>query len=150
MEEMLIAPCGMNCGICVSYLAGKNNLNKKGFKKTYCEGCLPRGKNCSFMKDQCDLLGKGQVRFCFECMEFPCRRLKNLDKRYRTKYHMSMIENLQFIKEHGVDEFLKKEKEKWRCNICGGTVCCHNGLCLNCGIEKLIKNKKYRWEDEKI
>ena len=30
MEEQLIAPCGMNCGVCVSYLAMKNEINKKG------------------------------------------------------------------------------------------------------------------------
>jgi hypothetical protein len=29
MEEKLIAPCGMNCGVCVSYLAMKNDLNKQ-------------------------------------------------------------------------------------------------------------------------
>ena len=55
----LIAPCGMNCGLCVNYLAMKYDLKKQGFRKTYCSGCLPRGKNCTFMKNQCDLLGKG-------------------------------------------------------------------------------------------
>ena len=82
MEEKLIAPCGMNCGVCVSYLAMKNDLKKKGFGKSYCSGCIPRGKNCAFMKKQCDLLGKGLVRFCYDCGDFPCRRLKSLDKRY--------------------------------------------------------------------
>jgi len=38
MEEQLIAPCGMNCGVCVSYLAMKNDLKKKGFGKKYCAG----------------------------------------------------------------------------------------------------------------
>jgi len=108
MNETLIAPCGMNCSLCVSYLALKNDLKKKRFGKTYCDGCLPRGKNCAFMKKQCDLLGKGQVRFCNECGDFPCRRLKTLDKRYRTKYHMSMIDNLEYIKNNGVGSFLEK------------------------------------------
>ena len=94
MNEDLIAPCGMNCVLCVSYLAMKNDLKKKGFRKKYCAGCLPRGKNCVFMKEHCDLVGKGLVRFCYECQNFPCRRLKALNKRYQTKYHMSMIENL--------------------------------------------------------
>lgn len=149
MEEKLIAPCGMNCGVCVSYLALKNNLNKKGFRKTYCAGCLPRGKNCAFMKRQCDLLGKGLVRFCYECGDFPCRRLKDLDKRYRTKYHMSMIENLKFIKENGIGEFLEKEEAKWHCPDCGEVICCHNGLCLICDLDTLQLNKQYRWGEEK-
>jgi hypothetical protein len=145
MEERLIAPCGMNCGICVSYLANKNDINKKGFHKTYCPGCLPRGKNCAFMKKNCELLGKGLVRFCYECGDFPCRRLKALDKRYSDNYHMSMIENLCFIKDNGIMKFLEKEEIKWRCPECGGTICCHNGLCLSCSLDRLQNYKKYRW-----
>ncbi len=148
MEEKLIAPCGMNCGICISYLAGTNDLNKQGFNKSYCAGCLPRGKNCTFMKKQCDLLGKGLVRFCYECGDFPCSRLKALDKRYHTKYHMSMIDNLKFIKEQGIKSFLEKEEAKWRCSRCGRSICCHNGLCLNCDLATLHQNKKYRWDEQ--
>ena len=148
MEEKLIAPCGMNCGVCVSYLAMRNDLKSKGFSKTYCAGCLPRGKNCAFMKKACARLGKGLVRFCYECPDYPCRRLKTLDKRYRTRYHMRMIANLDFIKAHGIGLFLEKEEAKWRCPECGGVICCHNGLCLNCSLNKLRQNKKYRWGEQ--
>jgi hypothetical protein len=24
-------------------------------------------------------------------------------------------------------------------------ICCHNGLCLNCELDRLVQNKKYRW-----
>ena len=40
---------------------------------------------------------------------FPASRLKTLDKRYRTFYHMSMIENLEYIKKYGMERFLEKE-----------------------------------------
>jgi len=122
-------------------------LKKEGFRKRYCSGCRPRGKNCTHMKKHCDLLGKGLVQFYYECEKFPCSRVKDLDKRYRTKYHMSMIENLKFIKEHGIESFLEKEEEKWRCPECGEVICCHIGLCLNCDLDKLRKNKKYRWDE---
>ncbi len=148
MKGELIAPCGMNCGVCISYLAMKNELKKQGFNKRHCPGCLPRGKNCLHMGNRCDTLAKGQVRFCYECKDFPCKRLKGLDKRYRAKYHMSMIENLEAIKEHGMDYFLSREQEKWSCPDCGHTICCHNGLCLNCKIDRLLQNKKYRWGRE--
>jgi hypothetical protein len=144
-EEQLIAPCGMNCGVCANYLARKNDLNRQGFKRMYCEGCLPRGKSCLFMAGKCDKLGKGLVRFCFECADFPCKRLKALDKRYREKYHMSMIENLKAIQENGIEDFMKRESEKWRCADCGEMICCHNGLCLSCQTEFWKKNRKYRW-----
>jgi len=148
MNEKLIAPCGMNCGVCVSYLAMKNALNKQGFKRVYCEGCRPRGKNCLHMANKCEAVGKGLVGFCYECKDYPCKRLKALDKRYRTKYHLSMIENLDRIKENGIQYFLQAEDEKWRCSDCGEAVCCHNGLCLNCELDKLRQNKKYRWDEE--
>ena len=147
MKEELIAPCGMNCSLCASYLAMKNDLKKKGFAKSYCSGCLPRGKNCAFMKKNCNLLGNGLIRFCYECQDFPCRRLQGLDERYHTKYHMSPIDNLEFIKEHGIDKFLKKEEAIWRCPRCGQTICCHNGLCFHCDLEKLRLKKTYRWDD---
>jgi len=148
MDEKLIAPCGMNCSLCIAYQFRERDLNKKGFHRTYCAGCIPRGKNCTHMADQCELVAKGMVRFCYECDMFPCKRLKALDKRYRTKYHMSMIENLQHIKEDGIESFLAAQEHKWQCPKCGQFLCCHNGLCLNCDFEKLTRNRKYCWDKE--
>jgi hypothetical protein len=145
MKEELIAPCGMNCALCMCHLAMVHDLNKQGFKRTYCPGCLPRGKGCLHMGDVCETLGKGLVRFCFECASFPCKRLKNLDRRYRTKYHMSMIANLRAIQEHGIDWLLQRQEAEWKCPTCGDTVCCHNGLCLGCQVDTLREHKTYRW-----
>lgn len=132
MREELVAPCGMNCNVCANYLAMQNDLLKKGFHKSYCPGCRPRGKNCLFMNNQCLKVGNGLIRFCYECGDFPCPRLKALDKRYRTFYHMSMIENLNFIKEQGMKGFLEKETEKWKCPECKNLISCHNGVCFQC------------------
>lgn len=145
MEEKLIAPCGMNCALCVSYQAMQNGINKEGFHRRYCPGCIPRGKHCTFMRDQCEKVGTGQVRFCTECGDFPCKRLKSLDARYREKYHMSMIDNLRYIQAHGMEDFLQQEEKNWACATCGHPVCCHNGLCLHCDLDCLKNNKKYRW-----
>ena len=98
---------------------------------------MNKAKSCSeCIIKNCDVLKKNNARFCFECSKLPCRRMKNLDKRYRTKYHMSMLENLEFIKENGVELFLEKEKQKWNCPNCDGIVTCHGGMCLNCGFVK--------------
>lgn len=80
MDEKLISPCGMNCCLCIAYQFKENDLNKRGFHKKYCPGCIPRGENCTHMRDACELLVKGGIRFCFECESFPCKRLKTLDK----------------------------------------------------------------------
>lgn len=148
IKKKLIAPCGMNCALCIAYQFKENDLNKKGFHKKYCPGCLPRDKNCTHMGDKCELLGKGKVRYCYECKVYPCKMLKNLDKRYRTKYYMSMIENLNCIKADGLDTFLDSEAIKWKCPKCGETICCHNGLCLQCNVDILLWDRKYRWNNE--
>ena len=148
METVLIAPCGMNCALCSAFLARKYELKKRGIMRSYCAGCRPQERNCAFMKKSCERLGNGLVQYCYECTEYPCRRLKHLDKRYRTNYHMSMIENLDSIREQGMEQFLKREEEKWRCSECSGTISCHGGLCFKCGVEKLKAKKKgrYKWE----
>ena len=149
MEEVLISPCGMNCALCSGYLARKHDLKKTGIMRVYCSGCRPRDKQCAFLKKKCDLLMNGAVEYCHECGDFPCQSLKRLDKRYRTNYRMSMIENLEYIKNNGISRFLEKEEENWKCPECGDSICCHNGICFNCGLEKLKnKKKRYRWEDD--
>jgi hypothetical protein len=145
----LISPCGMNCAICGSYLSNKNDIKSKGISIPYCSGCRPRDKKCAFLKKRCDLLMDNKVRFCYKCKNFPCDNLQRIDKRYRTLYRMSMIENLKFIEENGIEKFLEKEKKKWKCPDCNGTISCHNGICFKCGLDKLKQKKKmYRWDDE--
>ncbi len=146
IQKDLIAPCGMNCSLCIAYQFKESNLNQYGFNRKYCPGCIPRGENCTHMGHICSLLKTGAIRFCFECEQFPCKRLKALDKRYRTKYHMSMIENLLIIQQKGLESFLYKEEHQWKCPQCEQLVCCHNGLCLSCDLEILTSNRKYRWE----
>lgn len=131
MKQELIAPCGMNCGICKYYYREKNQ----------CPGCRAddalklRGcRDCIIVN--CEVIKQNDSGFCFDCASIPCRRLKNLDKRYRLKYHMSMLENLSYIKEKGLNAFLDKEKQKWVCPRCVGIVTCHGGMCLQCGFEK--------------
>ena len=123
----LIAPCGMNCGICLAYLRNKNVCkgcrSLDGSERISCANCIIR--NCEFIK-------RAESKFCYDCEKYPCKRLKHLDKRYRTKYHMSMIENLECIKNDGIKKFLENEKIRWSCGKCGGTICVHNKKCYNC------------------
>lgn len=120
----LIAPCGMDCAICTAFLREKNR----------CNGCTAaNGKGSR----NCTLASCMQVkdRYRHTCEEFPCRRLKQLDKRYRTKYHMSMLENLAAINKDGIRAFVKSERERWTCTTCGGTIDVHHYRCSACGKE---------------
>jgi hypothetical protein len=134
MEKLraeLVAPCGMNCGLCTEYLAFSRG-QEKSRKVTHCKGCRPRNKMCAFIKKKCETLGKGKVEFCYKCKEFPCELIERLDKNYQKNYDYSFIYNLKYIKEHGMDAFLKMEEEKYKCDKCGDVKCIHNGKCYSC------------------
>ncbi len=131
----LIASCGMNCGLCIGHLR----------EKRPCGGCFKINdenkpivcRSCKIVN--CEFLAETDSGFCFDCINYPCSRLKNLDKRYSTKYGMSMIENLSYIKKQGLEEFLTIEEEKWKCKVCGAGLSVHRDFCLNCNTV-FIKN----------
>jgi hypothetical protein len=135
----LIAPCGMNCGICRAYLK-ENNKYKIGIQRVLvrCPGCRGtesgKPKYCAGCKiKNCGIFKNNGAKYCFECGKFPCDRVKRLDKRYRTNYNMSMIENLEYIRDYGIRKFVKNEEARWTCSRCGGTVCVHDKFCVECG-----------------
>ena len=116
INKNLIAPCGMNCGICRAHLRQTNP----------CHGCNNAEQNKPKTRAHCRLrlCNKRKGDFCFDCIEFPCDRLRHLDDRYRTQYGMSEIENLNYIREKGIKKFLEKEREKWVCKQ--GVFCVHD------------------------
>jgi len=152
MNEELIAPCGANCAVCSSYLARKYYIKAKGVEMPYCAGCRPDDKQCGWLKGKCQLLRQGQVKYCYECPDFPCDRLIHIDKRYQTNFRTSFLDNLKVIRTKGIKRLLAREAKKWKCPECGDVICCHNGICYNCSLDRLkerITNKKnrYRWEE---
>ncbi|NQT57643.1 MAG: DUF3795 domain-containing protein [Bacteroidetes bacterium] len=131
VKSTMIAPCGMNCALCLA-----NFRDTKG-----CNGCNGSDENkpyhcivCSIKN--CEYLAKAKTKLCYGCENFPCARLKRLDKRYRTKYHMSMIENLENIRDYGIREFIKIEKSRWKCPECGKILCVHREDCEDCGAKR--------------
>jgi hypothetical protein len=127
-----VAPCGMNCGICRAYLRD----DKK------CPGCLGANTNksnsCIKCKiKNCSILRRNSYKYCFSCRIMPCERLEHLDKRYRTRYGMSMLENLANIRRFGIRQFVKNESLRWKCPVCGGVICVHDGHCHSCGKRRL-------------
>lgn len=125
----LIAPCGINCQLCRAY----------GRERNPCPGCRAshafQSKNCFQCSVHCEKLAAGDLKYCFECNEFPCERLAHLDKRYRTRYAVSPIDNLNRIQAEGIRKFVQSENEKWACPACGAMLSMHDPQCRSCGYQ---------------
>ena len=132
--EGLIAACGMNCGLCIGYLR----------EKKPCGGCFKQDdknkpevcRSCSIIN--CEQLVQTESGFCYECKDYPCTRLKRLDHRYRSRYNMSMIENLEQIRKIGLEEFTRNEEKRWGCDVCGSGISVHRDFCPSCKTERTM------------
>jgi hypothetical protein len=115
MKKELIAPCGMNCGVCLHYLREQNK----------CPGCFSGRKvNQNPIKCGIRLCKNRKGEYCFNCDKFPCKRLEHLDKRYRDRYGMSEIENLKILQKKGINYLLAQEEKRWVDQ--NGTYCVHD------------------------
>ena len=127
-DPMILAPCGINCSLCRAYIRDQNP----------CSGC--RGGDCNKSNasltcaiKNCPQLEAGSQQFCYSCAKYPCADLLHLDERYRTKYGVSVITNLEHIRAVGVATFVSEDATKWSCQKCGSRLCMHKPHCVNCG-----------------
>jgi len=124
----MLAPCGLTCAACYAHLRKKNICpgcnGEESAKPGYCNRC--KIKTCAESRG---------LAFCFKCESFPCALVKQIDKRYKLKYKISLIENGLRAKTVGVKQHLREEKEKWTCPECGGVVSLHSKICSECGKE---------------
>ena len=131
----MAAICGIYCGTCPHYLAPREHdseqletlSREKGIpiEKIGCDGCLsdrvsPHCVDCRHGFRQC--AEEKEVTWCFECSEFPCQRLKdfiNIHIVNGISHHEHVIEELQYMKEQGVERWVEKQATAGRCPQCG-------------------------------
>jgi hypothetical protein len=145
-----IGRCGLYCGACVIYRAGKDSveLQKRVAERQGCEpeqiscgGCQTVstsgwdvegeewGKRCKIVK--C-LIEKG-FSFCYECSTYPdCEKFHEIADSC-LKIGEDLMRNLDKIKAGKIEEWLKEEEEKWRCKKCGKPTTMHLTECHWCG-----------------
>jgi hypothetical protein len=117
----------MDCGLCGKHLREVDP----------CLGCLAIDRaveHCEVGIKLCTTRSAGAV-FCFDCAGYPCDRLTQLDLRYRRQYGMSMIANLDRIRDGGLDAFVDLENKRWACPTCGAPICVHDRRCYACGAQ---------------
>lgn len=142
-DVMLIAPCGLHCGLCRAHIRNRRP----------CPGCRGDDDNksnacitCAIKN--CQHLAAGGHQFCFSCTKFPCPELRHLDHRYRTKYGVSAIANLERIEAVGIKQFVADARDAWSCSKCGTVLCMHKPQCVNCG--QPWRKQRIKGEGEKV
>ena len=98
-----------------------------------CKGCRIQDKKCAWVKKDCALLRRREVTFCFECVEFPCDNLRELDQRHIHADGVSLIDNLLRIREIGAEPWLREQEDTWSCPECGGALYIVDRECCDCG-----------------
>jgi hypothetical protein len=120
-RERLVAPCGIDCGICEMHLAGSRpelleSLVAKGIprEKLPCRGCRNIGGECLVIPSTCATFlctREHGVEFCHECAEFPCARLNPAADRAEVLPHNLKVFNLSVIRREGVAGFVRHSAE---------------------------------------
>jgi hypothetical protein len=158
-KEQLAGACGIYCGVCPAYIAkhGDEEQIKKRQEKRLssgpvkaqkgippsnwmdgllCDGCLSGGKlapHCQMCNIRLHALETQKNSRCSDCEELPCNRLTFLINMGGYLHRKEYIPNLKKIHEMGVQEWVKKEEERWRCPGCGQPVSWYDAECVGCG-----------------
>lgn len=114
----LVAPCGIDCGICELSLCKDNAqlmdlLVSRGIprEKLPCAGCREVEGGCPVIGGKCETyacVSEKNVEFCFQCEGFPCSRLNPAADRANVLPHNTKVFNLCTIKRLGAEGFVKE------------------------------------------
>lgn len=125
LENLMFAPCGMNCMVCYKHCDHKKP----------CAGCLSsdsgKPEHCRKCKIKQCVKAKG-ISHCHQCGAYPCKQIKNLEKSYKLRYKTSLIENSIFVEKYGLTLFMERQREKYTCPACGGIISIHDAACSEC------------------
>jgi len=117
-RSKLIAPCGIDCGICELFLCRDDHrlmdaLVSKGIPRSVlpCGGCRQIRGKCPAIGGRCATYVCAMERwvtFCNDCEDFPCTKLAPAADRAGTLPHNMKLFNLCTIQQFGLHEFVKR------------------------------------------
>jgi hypothetical protein len=138
-----LSPCGLYCGVCAIYMAGRDNNDKlkEGLVRLYkgaagkgtlpnsegltaddirCKGCL---SDEQFMHcRQCDIRNCTQAKGyagCHQCDEFPCGHIDNFSMAVGKKV---ILRAVPYRREVGDLKWVQDEEARYICPTCGNKV----------------------------
>ena len=147
-KTKLIGICGIFCGTCPYYLAPRENDSEQLIKlsqergipigKIRCDGCLsdkimPHCQECKTGFRKC--AQNKDVTWCFQCDEFPCKRLEghlNTHIVDGISHHIHTIDDLRDMKEHGTRQWVRKQEKAGACKQCGKRLYWFTRECPDC------------------
>jgi hypothetical protein len=100
----LFSACGLNCGLCPRY-------HTSGTSR--CPGCA--GEGFSAVHPSCGVLSccqRKEIEYCFECVEYPCKRYDNVDLYDSFITHKNQIRDLEKAKKIGMEAYKTEQTEK--------------------------------------
>ena len=117
----LVAPCGIDCGICELHTLTKNDalyqtMIQRGIakEKLPCPGCRVVDGNCPVIPNVCDTwkcVKENEMEFCSGCTDFPCNRLQPAADRANILPHNMKVFNLCKINQVGLFAFTEQSSE---------------------------------------
>ena len=121
--------CGLFCGTCQMFPEHCDGcLSDRVF--SYCVQCSHGFRDCA---------KEHQVTWCWQCSAFPCERLEEFSKEHIVNgicHHAHVIEDLQYMKDHGVEAWVRQQEQTHRCPTCGTLMLWFESACQKCGKSK--------------
>lgn len=132
-RKWAISICGLNCAVCDMYQAGHGDAKLREeivewFRKerdenikseeVRCEGC--RGPVALHWSPDCKMMlcaKNKEIEHCFQCKDFPCSLLKEFSQD-GVAHHKRTVENMELMKEKGLDAWIENQKKKEQCLFC--------------------------------
>ncbi len=96
----LFSLCGLNCGLCPMQIRGE------------CSGCF-NGSTCY---QTCPIapcsVRHGNVDYCFQCPEYPCKRYDGIDAHDSLISHRNQKKDMLKAKGMGIEAYLREQRAK--------------------------------------
>ena len=145
-----VAPCGLYCGVCRilqatqaddrAYLERLVKIYARRFpemaglppEELLCDGCLSTRR--SVLCQQCSIRQCIQIKgysSCHECADFPCSLIDEFPMPVGKKV---ILRAIPYWRDHGTEEWIRAEEERYRCPECGGRLFRGARQCPECNM----------------
>ena len=104
-KHYILGCCGIDCGLCPRFYTDGDSK---------CPGCY--GPDFENKHPPCGIASccfkKNKLEVCSLCNDYPCKKYENTEKTLKDSFvtHKKIFQNHDFIKEHGLNLFIKEKK----------------------------------------